>query len=88
MSHIIDEIKQFSTYTKDHGTTIRRKLIAYWIVMILAVFSAIMVILSIAGVFSHSDKRLNEALDLQQQNTMDSLEDPNGFRQSCRVPCF
>ena len=78
MSHIIDEIKQFSTYTKDYGTTIRRKLIAYWIVMRLAVFSAIMVILSITGVFSHSDKRLNEALDLQQQNTMDSLEDHMG----------
>ena len=74
MNQVLNEIKQFPTYAKEQSISMQRKLIVYWMIMIMAVFAVVTLILGVAGVFSHSEKRVHEALHLQQQNTMDALE--------------
>lgn len=46
----------------------QRRLMLYWVSMILAVFAALLLVLSVAGVFSGSDQKLNQALITEQNN--------------------
>lgn len=48
---------------------VTRRLNLYWLTMALAVFAAVMLILSFAGVFSGFARKLNKTLSQQQQNT-------------------
>ena len=55
---------------KPGSVRIQHRLLMYWISMVFAIFSILMVLLSIAGVFSGSDKELKLALTTQQDNTV------------------
>ncbi|MFR5780866.1 MAG: hypothetical protein ACLUEK_03000 [Oscillospiraceae bacterium] len=51
----------------------QRKLMLYWVSMILVVFAAVILLLSIAGAFSQNDVQLHEVMELHMNNTRDSL---------------
>ena len=50
-----------------------RELRAYWVSMILVVFAAVILLLSVAGAFSQNDEQLHEVMELHLQNTQDNL---------------
>ena len=43
----------------------QRKLMLYWVSMILVVFAAVILLLSIAGAFSQNDVQLHEVMERQ-----------------------
>lgn len=47
---------------------VQRKLMLYWLSMIMAVFALVILLLSVAGTFSREDDRLNQVLNIQMQN--------------------
>lgn len=49
------------------------RLLTYWVLMVMAVFSALLLVLNVCGVFSGSEQRLNQALLVQQNNMAASL---------------
>ena len=51
----------------------QRKLMLYWVSMILVVFVAVILLLSIAGAFSQNDEQLHEVMELHLSNTGDTL---------------
>ena len=51
----------------------QRKLMLYWVSMILVVFAAVILLLSVAGAFSQNDEQLHEVMELHLQNTQDNL---------------
>lgn len=56
----------------------QRRLMLYWVSMILAVFAALLLVLSVAGVFSGSDQKLNQALITEQNNVSIQLAQQMG----------
>lgn len=62
-------MKQAGSYS----VTMQRKLILYWSCMVLAVFMGALLALSVAGVIPGSERRLEESLIIQQQNTVSVL---------------
>ena len=52
----------------------QKKLMLYWVSMILVVFAAIILLLSIAGGFSQDDEQLHEVMEIQLKSTRDHLE--------------
>ncbi len=53
--------------------SMRHKLNLYWISMLAVILAVIMLVLSIMGVFSNSQVKLRDTLELQQQNTVTAL---------------
>ncbi len=53
--------------------SMRHKLNLYWISMLVVILAVIMLVLSIMGVFSNSQVKLGDTLELQQQNTVAAL---------------
>ena len=53
----------------------QRRLALYWVCMALAVFAAVFLVLSLTGVFSHSNQKLSQTLHTQQSNTVAALSD-------------
>lgn len=58
----------------EQSVSMGHRLAIYWLSMILTAFAVLLLVLSLAGVFSSSAKNLHEALSLQQQNTVTSLK--------------
>ena len=46
-----------------------RRLFLYWLIMVLAVMTAVFVVLIVAGVFSNDAGKLGGTLSVQQKNT-------------------
>ena len=53
----------------------QRRLALYWVCMALATFAAVFLVLSLTGVFSHSNQKLSQTLHTQQSNTVAALSD-------------
>ena len=73
-----NKLKKLISITKDtekHSVSMHRRLIVYWIFMALSVFGALLVILSIAGVFSNAEEMLSRTLSVQQENTVESINE-------------
>lgn len=51
MSHKLNDINQFFTYSKEQQISMRRNLIVYRTIFIVAVFAVILLILSFTGFF-------------------------------------
>ena len=58
---------------KEGTVGLHRKMILFLLCMLLCVFAAIMVIFSIAGVFSDSEEELYQVLSRENQNTVTAL---------------
>ena len=67
------ELRALNAFVKKQSVGMQRKLMLYWVSMILAVFAAVILLLSIAGVFSQNDEQLHEVMALHLQNTQDNL---------------
>lgn len=73
---MIKTVKQYYNLfvvAKHQGASMQRKLVLYWLCMVLAMFAGFMLVLSFAGVFSHSENKFEETLKLQQQNNVSAV---------------
>ena len=52
----------------------RRRLMLFWILLTLAVFGAILLLMSVTGLFSNADRSLQQGLQLQLDSTSKSLQ--------------
>ena len=75
MLNKLKEIRALNAFAKKQSVGMQRKLMLYWVSMILVVFAAVILFLSIAGVFSRSDEQLHEVMELQLKNTQENLAD-------------
>lgn len=71
----LKEIRALNAFAKKQSIGMQRKLMLYWVSMILVVFSTVIFLLSIAGAFSQDDKQLHEVMKLYLKNTQDHLVD-------------
>ena len=67
----LKELRALNAFAKKQSVGMQRKLMLYWLSMILAVFALVMFLLSVAGTFSREDDRLNQMLNIQMQNADD-----------------
>jgi len=53
----------------------QRRLALYWACMVLAIFAAVFLVLSLTGILSTTDQKISQALHTQQGNTVSALND-------------
>ena len=68
------ELRALNAFAKKQSVGMQRKLMLYWVTMILVIFAAVILLLSIAGAFSRDDEQLHEVMELHLNNTQDALE--------------
>ncbi len=73
MLNKLKELRVLNAFAKKQSVGMQRKLMLYWVSMILVVFAAVVLLLSIAGTFSQNDEQLHEVMELHLQNTQDNL---------------
>lgn len=74
MLNKLKEIRALNAFAKKQSVGMQRKLMLYWISMILVVFAAVILLLSIAGTFSRDDDQLHEVMELHLKNTEDQIQ--------------
>ena len=67
------EILEWITAARQGSFKLKRKLILFWICMLLCVFVAVLAVFSIAGVFSDSEEELYQVLSLENKNTVAAI---------------
>ena len=73
MRNRLKELRALNAFAKKQSVGMQRKLMLYWVSMILGVFAAVILLLSIAGTFSRDDEQLHEVMELHLSNTGDTL---------------
>ena len=73
MLNKLKELRALNAFAKKQSVGMQRKLMLYWVSMILVVFAAVILLLSISGAFSQNDEQLHEVMELHLQNTQDNL---------------
>ena len=73
MRNKFKELRALNAFAKKQSVGMQRKLMLYWVSMILVVFAAVILLLSVAGAFSQNDEQLHEVMELHLQNTQDNL---------------
>ena len=73
MLHKLKEIRALNAFAKKQSVGMQRKLMLYWVSMILVIFAAVILLLSVAGAFSQNDQQLHEVMELHLKNTQDKL---------------
>ena len=73
MLNQLKEVRALNAFAKKQSVGMQRKLMLYWVSMILVVFAAIILLLSIAGAFTRNDEQLHEVMELHLRNTQDNL---------------
>lgn len=63
------KIKDIQEHAKNRGISMERRLFLYWLIMVLAVMTAVFVVLIVAGVFSNDAGKLGGTLSVQQKST-------------------
>ena len=69
MLNKLREFRALNAFAKRQSVGMQRKLMLYWVSMILVVFAAVILLLSIAGAFSQNDVQLHEVMELHMNNT-------------------
>ena len=59
MLNKLKELRALNAFAKKQSVGMQRKLMLYWVSMILVVFAAVILLLSIAGAFSQNDEQLH-----------------------------
>lgn len=75
MQNKILELFRLTRDARKQGVAMQHKLLLYWISMVLAIFGVLLVVLSVAGVFSGSGEKLHQALSAQQAHTVAELNE-------------
>lgn len=73
---MIKKIKEYYSLfvaVKSQGASMQRKLVLYWICMVLAVFAGFMLVLTLSGVLSHSENKIAETIKIQQKNNVSAV---------------
>ena len=73
MRNKLKELRALNAFAKKQSVGMQRKLMLYWVSMILVIFAAVILLLSVAGAFSQNDEQLHEVMELQLKNTQDNL---------------
>ena len=73
MLNKLKELRALNAFARKQSVGMQRKLMLYWVSMILVVFAAVILLLSVAGAFSRSDAQLHEVMELHLKNTQDNL---------------
>ena len=63
------ELLKLTKMARKESVSMQRKLALYWFSMAATVFGALMLIFSLTGVFSNTDRELRLSLNIQLQNT-------------------
>ena len=69
----LKELRALNAFAQKQSVGMQRKLMLYWVSMILVVFAAVILLLSVAGAFSRNDEQLREVMELHLKNTQDNL---------------
>lgn len=69
----LKELRMLNAFAKRQSMGMQRKLMFYWVSMILVIFMAVILLLFIAGVFSRDDEQLHEVMELHLKNGQDHL---------------
>lgn len=64
----VKEILRLTAQIKTQSVSMQRRLLLYWLSMLLGIAAALILILSVAGVFSNDAKKAGETLQLQLNN--------------------
>lgn len=75
MKNRLREMLAITKLTRRHGISMRRKLMLYWLCVILATFSALLLYLSIAGVFPNDRRSFGREMGIQMNNTYDEVNE-------------
>ena len=67
------ELLNLTWKAKQQGIGMQRRLLVYWISMMLVVFATFLVLLSAAGAFSDSEEKLQQILCIQQKTMVTDL---------------
>lgn len=70
--HIKTLIKASQKF-KEQGVSIRRRLVLYWVSMVLALFLIFILVLNLIGTFSKTERELSAFLEIQERNTSAAL---------------
>ena len=68
MMNRIKEILRLTAQIKKQRVSMQRRLLLYWLSMLLGIAAALVLILSVAGVFSNNAQKAGETLQLQLDN--------------------
>ena len=68
MMNRIKEILRLTAQIKKQSVSMQRRLLLYWLSMLLGIAAALVLILSVAGVFSNNAQKAGETLQLQLDN--------------------
>lgn len=74
----MNKLKELWRATKEaerQSASMQRKLRIYWISMAMSVLAVLILILSLAGVFSNPAHKVSDTLNLQQRNTVSALSE-------------
>ena len=74
MRNKLKELRILNAFAKKQSVGMQRKLMLYWVSMILVIFAVVILLLSVAGAFSRNDEQLHEVMELHLKNTQDNLE--------------
>ena len=69
----LKELRALNAFAKKQSVGMQKKLMLYWVSMVLVVFAAVILLMSVAGIFSRNDEQLHEVMELQLKNTLDNL---------------
>ena len=85
MRNRLKELRALNAFAKKQSVGMQRKLMLYWVSMILVVFAAVILLLSIAGAFSRDDEQLHEVMELHLSNTSAAARpsSPRGRSRGC-----
>ena len=73
MLNKLKEIRTLNAFAKKQSVGMQKKLMLYWVSMILVVFAAVILLMSIAGAFSRDNEQLHEMMELHLKNTQDIM---------------
>ena len=74
MLNKLKEIQALNAFAKKQSIGMQKKLMLYWVSMILVIFAAVILLMSIAGAFSQDNEQLHEMMEIHLKNTYDNLE--------------
>ena len=60
----LKELRALNAFPQKQSVGMQRKLMVYWVSMILVVFAAVILLLSVAGAFSRNDEQLHHLPEL------------------------
>ena len=67
------EMRSALAKAKTQGVSMQRRLVLYWFSMALAILAAVLLVVSLTGVFSNTAQKFGQSLTIQKHNTASAL---------------